>query len=402
MRRIAALCAILVLLAGCVPSVRLNERGVVQAIGIDLAEEGGYRVTMQVREAVDGAGGANQSPDDAKTMLVEETGRTMTELLARASATQGRQLFLGSVRVIVFGQEAARAGAEGPLGFFNSNHQISPATLVAVAEGEAGELIRAGEKDPALSAEGLADVLESAGKGGFSPPSRLKDLMGAANAENAAGAVTLLRYSAPDSPKSGSPSSEASSEEGGTGSEARQAAEKPPEKKLSLGGAAVFVGHRMEASISPAAACGLEWTQNRAKACVLSVGDGQLGEVAAVTHRQKAKITVEMSGEVPVFDIRLEVRSTALESRLLSGGFDDRTRRYASALQEIKIRAEIEEMVASSLRRGYDLLGLSRLMRQRYPAYYEAHRENWGEALASCGYNVAVSCEIDRTGAGNR
>ena len=135
----------------------------------------------------------------------------------------------------------------------------------------------------------------------------------------------------------------------------------------------------MEASISPAAACGLEWTQNRAKACVLSVGDGQLGEVAAVTHRQKAKITVEMSGEVPVFDIRLEVRSTALESRLLSGGFDDRTRRYAS-----------------------DLLGLSRLMRQRYPAYYEAHRENWGEALASCGYNVAVSCEIDRTGAGNR
>lgn len=232
-------------------------------------------------------------------MLVEETGATMTELLARASATQGRQLFLGSVRVIVFGQEAARAGAEGPLGFFNSNHQISPATLVAVAEGEAGELIRAGEKDPALSAEGLADVLESAGKAGFSPPSRLKDLMGAANAENAAGAVTLLRYSAPDPPKSGSPSSEASSEESGTGSEARQAAEKTPEKKLSLGGAAVFVGHRMEASISPAAACGLEWTQNRAKACVLSVGDGQLGEVAAVTHRQKAKITVEMSGRSP-------------------------------------------------------------------------------------------------------
>ena len=137
MRRIAALCAILVLLAGCVPSVRLNERGVVQAIGIDLAEEGGYRATMQVREAVGAAAGANQSPEDAKTMLVEETGATMTELLARASATQGRQLFLGSVRVIVFGQEAARAGAEGPLGFFNSNHQISPATLVAVAEGEA-------------------------------------------------------------------------------------------------------------------------------------------------------------------------------------------------------------------------------------------------------------------------
>ncbi|WP_308753724.1 Ger(x)C family spore germination protein [uncultured Anaerotruncus sp.] len=401
MRRIAAICATLLLLAGCVPSVRLNERGVVQAIGIDLAEEGGYRATMQVREAVGTTAGANQSPEDARTVLVEETGATITELLARASATQGRQLFLDSVRVIVLGQEAARAGVEGPLGFFNSNHQISPATLVAVAEGEAGELIRAGEKDPALSAEGLADVLESAGKGGFSPPSRLKDLMGAANAENIAGAVTLLRYGAPDEAPANEASSEASQDESGAGSEARQE-EETPEKKLSLGGAAVFVGDRMSAAISPAAARGLEWTQNRAKACVLSVGDGQLGEVAAVTHRQKAKITVEMSGEVPVFDIRLEVRSTALESRLVSGGFDDRTRRYVCALQEIEIRSEIEEMVASSLRRGYDLLGLSRLMRQRYPAFYEAHRENWGEALASCGYNVAVSCEIDRTGSGNR
>lgn len=198
MRRIAALCGVLLLLAGCVPSVRLNERGVVQAIGIDLAEGGGYRVTMQVREAVGASAGANQSPENAQTLLVEEIGSTMTELLTRASATQGRQLFLGSVRVIVLGQEAARAGVEGPLSFFNANHQISPAAFVAVAEGEAGELIRAGEKDPTLSAEGLADVLKSAGKGGFSPPSRLKDVMGAANAENVAGVLALLRYSAPD------------------------------------------------------------------------------------------------------------------------------------------------------------------------------------------------------------
>ena len=49
MRRIAALCAILVLLAGCVPSVRLNERGVVQAIGIDPIQFG---VIMVVNLAI--------------------------------------------------------------------------------------------------------------------------------------------------------------------------------------------------------------------------------------------------------------------------------------------------------------------------------------------------------------
>ena len=40
MRRIAALMLALVMLTGCVQSVKLNERGVVQTIGIDLNEDG--------------------------------------------------------------------------------------------------------------------------------------------------------------------------------------------------------------------------------------------------------------------------------------------------------------------------------------------------------------------------
>ncbi|MFR9188847.1 MAG: hypothetical protein ACLVL7_00220 [Anaerotruncus massiliensis (ex Togo et al. 2019)] len=192
MRRIAALCAILVLLAGCVPSVRLNERGVVQAIGIDLAEEGGYRPTIQVSEAVGAAPGANQAPEDAKTVLVEETGATMTELLARASATRAAAL-LGSVRVIVFGQEAARAGAEGRSGSSTQSPDISGDPRRG-GGGEAGAHPR-GRKDPALSAEaGGRSKARARAAFAAQPP---QDLMGAANAENAAGAVTLLRYSAP-------------------------------------------------------------------------------------------------------------------------------------------------------------------------------------------------------------
>lgn len=65
MRRIAALMLALVMLTGCVQSVKLNERGVVQTIGIDLNEDGFYRVTLQVREAV-GTSGAPNQPDESK------------------------------------------------------------------------------------------------------------------------------------------------------------------------------------------------------------------------------------------------------------------------------------------------------------------------------------------------
>lgn len=158
----------------------------------------------------------------------------------------------------------------------------------------------------------------------------------------------------------------------------------------------------MEASISPAAACGLEWTQNRAKACVLSVGDGQLAEVAAVTHRQKAKITVEMSGRSP--SSTSGWRCAAPRWRAAFSRAASTTGRAGTPppCRRSKFARRSRRWWRPPCARGYDLLGLSALMRQRYPAYYEAHRENWGEALASCGYNVAVSCEIDRTGAGNR
>ena len=66
MRRIAALMLALVMLTGCVQSVKLNERGVVQTIGIDLNEDGFYRVTLQVREAVGTSGAPNQPDESSK------------------------------------------------------------------------------------------------------------------------------------------------------------------------------------------------------------------------------------------------------------------------------------------------------------------------------------------------
>ena len=286
MRRIAALMLALVMLTGCVQSVKLNERGVVQTIGIDLNEDGFYRVTLQVREAVGTSGAPNQPDESSKSIVVEETGRTLTEVFTRASVTQGRQMFLGSVQIIVLGEETVAAGIDGILDFFNSNHQISPTTAIVVARGEAGELVQAGRDDPALSADGLLDVMQSAYKSGLAPKSRMIDLINAVRGEPpVAGTLALIEYvptsqsdQKPQTPEEPLPEALFSQDNGQTsqkepeedessggqdssegGEAAKNSSREQEEKRLRLSGSAMFDGEELVGFLNPAATRGLEW-----------------------------------------------------------------------------------------------------------------------------------------------
>lgn len=426
MRRIVALMLVFIMLTGCVQSVKLNERAVVQTIGIDLTDDGAYRVTLQVQEAVGTSGKPNQPDESSKSIIVEETGRTLTEVFTRASATQGRQMFLGSMQIIVLGEETVAAGIDGILDFLNSSHQISPSIAMVIARGEAGELVQAGCDDPALSADGLLHVMQSANKAGLAPKSRLIDLVNAVRGEPpVAGTLTLIEYvpvsqseqtsSAPEEAlpdalfiqDSGEASQEGSGEEASSSGQDSSGGEKSTkassgeqeDKRLRLSGSVIFDGEQFAAFLDPTATRGLEWTRRDMKNTSLTVGDDRIGTVASVTHDQKAKVEVDLTGDVPVFDIDVTVRSMALEKQLPNGlPFDEQARAYAAALQEHLIRAEIEKMVLDAQRAGHDVMGLSLLMRQKYPDFYQMHAADWSNVIKTAGYNVFVHCTIDRTG----
>ncbi len=145
-RKLAAAFLSACLLGGCMKSVRLNERGIVRALGIDLPASGGCRLTMQINLP---------SGEDAadKPLVIEEEGRTITDALARAAVSQGKQLFLGDCRLIVLGQALAQMDASPALDFLNTNSMITPSATVLLAEGTANEILGIQEKAPRL--EGL-------------------------------------------------------------------------------------------------------------------------------------------------------------------------------------------------------------------------------------------------------
>lgn len=397
MKRQIFLAALLAfLLSGCMNAVQLGERTIVQAVGVDLAENGGYRVTFQIS----GDGGAEKDASSG-VYVAEENGPSMSEIMTRAASTQGKQIFLGSCQLVVLGAETAEVDVTPILDFFNANHRINPSMTVALAAGTAEEVLRAVEETPALSAQRMVDMIRNAYLSGFSPRAHLMDVLGAQENGSITAALPVLAFSqgAEEETSSAAPEKEEPpAQDSGTPSES--SAPGKPKKSLDVSRMGLLYGGRLADITDLSAARGFAWTQNQIKSTALTAADGALGRVSVVTSSQKASLSAEQVADLMVFNIEVKVQGAAMEVLLRDGSrqMDENEREYAQALLEEEITEEIQHMIQSTQRKGWDILGVSLLARQRYPDFYQSHEDDWAQTIADSGYNVEVSFEINRSG----
>lgn len=384
MRRLWGVLLAVLALSGCIPTVSLNDRAMIRAVAVDLLEDGRYQVTMQVNEAADGSS-ENGGPEQT---ALTETGRDLTELLSRASVSRGKQMFLGSARLILVGEQLAREDLLPALRFFNATQQVAPTIAVAVVRGEAGELIHAGEEAGQFSADGVLDVLHKAQEAGYAPASRMLDFFAQEQSQEGAPQLAVLELERHEPP----PEAAQPDQPGGAGRTA---------DKLRVAGSALFRAGRMEAVLTPAQTRGLQWLglDGRMEATPLSVELPPGGLAAANAYLQRATVRAGEAGGLPEFSIHLQVKAAVLElPEDLGPGWEEQV----AALQERAVRREVEEALAATAGQGWDPCELYQLARQQAPGCYWGHQEDWGEQLARARFRVEVDCQVIHTGGAAR
>ncbi len=398
MMKMAIWCLCCLLLTGCMKGVRLNERGIVEAVAVDLTEEGEYLVTMQVCEANSDV--AAPKEEAQQCVVVEETAETLIQAISDASISQGKQMFLGSCKLVLLGETLVSENLEPVLEFLNGNHQIDPACSVLVSrDTEAGEILQKSGQGSCLNASWILDSLQASQKEGLSPKSRLIDLLNAVYGENLPGILGVIH---PDPAQQTPQPTQSQPQEG---EQAQQEGQPPQEESkadtgYAVSGMALIEEGRLEIFLNETAAKGYAWTRNGMKNPSITISADGFGRIAAVAISNQAKLSPEMVGDNPVLYISVDVHSSAREV-YLEDAQDENTRSQVQELQAREIKRQVEELLESTQRQGYDVLRLSLLMQQRYPDYYEANRENWEEAVKSFGYDVEVTCQIDRFGVRN-
>lgn len=161
-----ALLAALFLAAGCgLPKkTELNERLIIEAVGIDSAD-GGFDVTVQALNDL-AVGIEESAPVSGVTKCYLFHGATVGEALAQIAPQTGLTPLYSQARLLVIGFAAAKNDLCEALDFFLREHRTRADITVAAAEHTARELLTASFGKQRISAEILQSALGQNGSGG--------------------------------------------------------------------------------------------------------------------------------------------------------------------------------------------------------------------------------------------
>ena len=157
--------ALLFLCSGCIPSVELNERAIVQAIGVD-SVKGGYRVSLQIFSPGGGDGPTEIDAGQQNAKMITAEGKTISDAIQQATLEQGRQIFYGHNRLLVIGESTVKKGISNILPFFNSGYQSRPSINVMAAEGTAEGILSANIQQGIIPAESLEKMVANYSENG--------------------------------------------------------------------------------------------------------------------------------------------------------------------------------------------------------------------------------------------
>jgi len=149
------------LLCSCIRTVNLQDRAIVQAVGVDI-ENGQYAITLQVFSP-DGSGGQTiVDPTKQNSRVITCYGKTVAEALEETSISQGKVFFMGHNRLIVLGESCKKRNLKEILDFFVTSGESRADVKVMASEGEAYDILAADINQGILPAQSIEKTVENA------------------------------------------------------------------------------------------------------------------------------------------------------------------------------------------------------------------------------------------------
>ena len=153
-------------LTGCIGAVSIEERLLVQAMGIDYGPEG-FTVTLQVFTPAP----AGEQPGGS-TGTVSASDADLAECLGKIYRDTGKRLFFGGCRLVLLGESAYPEARTEVTGLLLGDHELRPGTPLLLTE-DAAALTAASYDGEMVPAVRLEQVWQASCREGLCPESTL-------------------------------------------------------------------------------------------------------------------------------------------------------------------------------------------------------------------------------------
>lgn len=361
-----ALAAALLFLCGCVDTVQLSQRAIVQAVGVDAGAQG-VEVTLQVFEPFGG-----DASGKTGCRIVQVSGRSVSEALENATLKQGKEVFYGHNKLIVLGRGLTAQGTKETVRFFNTAPQSRPNVDMMMADARAQDILSAKLEGSMLPVLATKMMLENYRSNGNLIRARVRDLAGAMENAWVDAFLPVVRLGGSD----------------------------PDNPLIEVSGTAVLKDGRLAGEISPEETRGMLWLRGGIRKTQITLLEGEEGAVSLLAREGSLRIRPRIEEGKLVFGVWLQVNSTVAEPLKNEGSEEQgaRLERYAraqSALIADEIRATMERLAEEW---EADPVGLANYVVKYQPDFWREHAADYRRELAAARFEISVESDIDPAG----
>lgn len=154
----------LLILSSCWDAKEMQEISYINAVGIDLTDEGKLELTVKVlKPRAIGSGGdqSGGSQSEKPEIFFEGNGRTIFEIVRNFTEESSRKLDFYHNRVIIISEKAAKEGLLPILDFFHRRPDTNPTVFVLVSKERAADVLKQEVEQDTLQANEILNLINN-------------------------------------------------------------------------------------------------------------------------------------------------------------------------------------------------------------------------------------------------
>ncbi|AFM39143.1 germination protein, Ger(X)C family [Desulfosporosinus acidiphilus SJ4] len=372
----------LIFLPGCWGKREVEELAPLIGLGFDLGKKPGtFLITMQLAKPNQGGQGSAAKIEDRTFSVEVASAREATEMVYKLSS---RIPFMGSLKVIVIGDSAAKAGFNDIIDFGQRFAEFRRTMYLVLTKGKAQTLLNMKLRDGELAAMSIKNHMEQGSSLSTFPTVRLGHYLTILGTQSTAPIIPVV-----ESIKSG--------EDGIEYNDAKDG------KELLIQGAGVLRGDKLVDYLTDKETKGYMWLENNVNNRLVNTMDSEGtisfgGQVLKSNTRYKLTNNNGVIGLQYIITTSISVDEVMGLKRQLSEAewvdlMNQAEDRYAKVIQK-----ECDLAIEKERELGLDFLGIGRHLEERDPSYWKTLKDQWEDKIADFPISLNVNVSVHHSG----
>ncbi|WFD09643.1 Ger(x)C family spore germination protein [Tepidibacter hydrothermalis] len=370
------------LLTGCWSRREINELSIASAVGIDKSKDG-YLVTVQLINP--GEIASKTATTRTAVTTYRTSGETIFEALRRLTLETPRKIYLGHIRLLVFGEEFARNGIGKALDIFSRDHEIRTDFYIMVAKNEKAEkllnILTPVEKIPAGKMYSSLEMSSDS----WAPTKtvQLDELINSLISEGKNPVLTGVFIK-------GDPK---------TGMDIRNVEKVDSPTTVQICNLAAFKKDKLVGWLNEPQSKGLNYIEGNVSSTVFNVPCSNKEKLAVELIRTKVKVNGKVENEEPKINIELlaEANISDVECKI------DLSKPENIYKLEQKVAQRIKNVMEQAVKKAQndfksDIFGFGEAIHRADPKAWKKLKKDWGKEFEDLTVNIHVTAKIRRKG----